>query len=305
MTNAVAIARALGGHRIGQSAYLCRCPVSSHGRGQGDRRPSMKVSDNPGRLDGIDVICFAGCDWREVKAELGARGLLQIAWQRGRRAAKKIDATPQYLPPPEPEPDPRAHELWHASKPIEDTLAERYLREHRRVAGSFPPSLRFIPDALYPPLGVDLPALVAAVARPDGRVVAVQLTYLNNADGSKAKLRVPRRTLGKLGTGAVRLGPVKELLGLAEGAETGLSAQELSGVPCWASIGGFRMARITIPATVREVHIFADADDAGRSAAEAAASQFSRSGIKVIVRRPPDGHNDYNDFVRSKVGRIG
>ncbi len=48
--------------------------------------------------------------------------------------------------------------------------------------------------------------------------------------------------LGSIGNGAVRLGRAGKALGLAEGIETGLSAQQLFEVPVWAALGS-RMDR--------------------------------------------------------------
>lgn len=72
MSSAANIARALGGHRNGEG-FLVRCPVPSHGQGRGDRRPSLSIRDGDDRLL---VRCFAGCDPRDVLAELRRRGLL-------------------------------------------------------------------------------------------------------------------------------------------------------------------------------------------------------------------------------------
>ena len=73
---------------------------------------------------------------------------------------------------------------------------------------------------------------------------------------------------------------------------------ELSGVPCWSSLGGQRLAKITLPPIVREVHVFADDDDAGRLAAELAAGRYSRDRLKVTLRWPPAGCGDWNDALR-------
>ena len=54
--DAQAIAKLLGGRREG-AGYLCHCPVKGHGKGRGDRRPSLGVSDGDKALV---VHCFAG-----------------------------------------------------------------------------------------------------------------------------------------------------------------------------------------------------------------------------------------------------
>jgi hypothetical protein len=69
MTDARAITKALGGKWAGRFG-LARCPVHA------DRDPSLKVKDDPRKDDGTDVHCFAGCDWRDVKAALIQQRLL-------------------------------------------------------------------------------------------------------------------------------------------------------------------------------------------------------------------------------------
>jgi hypothetical protein len=243
------------------------------------------------------VRCFAGCNARDVLDELRCRHLLDDDG-RGRQAAASHETGS--LPPAEPEPNPEALAIWRDAQPIAGTLGERYLREHRGIGCELPPTLRFFPDAVYPRTGHRFPAIVAAVQRPDRAICAVQLTYLRPSDGAKAPLSTPRLTVGKLGKGAIRLAAADEVLGLAEGTESALSAQELTGVPCWATLGGQRLARIGLPTVVGELHIFADDDPAGRLAAEIAAGAYTRAGMRVTLRWPPDGFNDWNDYLRRK-----
>jgi DNA primase len=75
---------------------------------------------------------------------------------------------------------------------------------------------------------------------------------------------------------------------------------ELSGVPTWATLGGLRLGKITVPTGVRELHIFADDDPAGRLAAELAAGRYTRDGLSVRLRWPAEGFADWNDFHRSR-----
>ena len=282
------IASALGGHRSGPG-FLCHCPVPSHGRGKGDKRPSLFIRDGDTRLL---VTCFAGCDRRAVLDELGHRGLLAE-----RIADARAVLTRRARPPePEPAPNPKALGLWRAARPLECTLGEQYLRRHRGLRGPFPPSLRFLQWAG----GVALPAIVAAVSRPDRKIIAVQCSYLQPSDGAKARVPEPRMTTGRLGTGAVRLASAGEVLGIAEGLETALAAMELSGVPCWASLGAQRLDKITVPSVVREIVIFADADETGRPCAARASSRYAREGKRVELRFPPDGCKDWNDALLSQ-----
>ena len=67
-----------------------------------------------------------------------------------------------------------------------------------------------------------------------------------------------------MGAGAVQLAWPDDVLGIAEGIETALSAAQLFGIPTWACLGASRMATVKIPDSVKTVRIFADNDEAGR-----------------------------------------
>ena len=76
MTTARQIVTALSGNWHGSYGTV-RCP--SHK----DANPSLKVSDDPRKDDGIDLHCFAGCDWRDIKDTLQNRGLLNGRQRQG------------------------------------------------------------------------------------------------------------------------------------------------------------------------------------------------------------------------------
>jgi hypothetical protein len=54
--------------------------------------PALKISDAPARLGGVDVHCFAGCDWHAVKTALRDLRLLNDeAWASKPQSLVKID----------------------------------------------------------------------------------------------------------------------------------------------------------------------------------------------------------------------
>jgi putative DNA primase/helicase len=291
MADAASISRALKGTKTGDY-YLVRCPVSTHGKGKGDRRPSLLISDRDD--GGIRANCLAGCDWRDIFDALRRRGLLDDrAPYRDAPPVRRCEAVEHI------EPDPKALALWRSAEPIAGTLAHRYLRA-RGITIDPPPSLRFLPAAEYM-TGIFLPAMVAGLQASDRRVVGAQLTYLDPRGHKKAQVSMPRKTIGKMFDGAVRLGPAGDVLGIAEGVETALAAMELTGIPCWACLGSQRMARVAIPGAVRELHIFADNDDPGRLAAEQTAKAHAHR--RVVMRFPPDGFGDYGDIAADLAKR--
>jgi len=225
---------------------------------------------------GVHYYCFAGCDLGDILDVLRRRGLIDD--RRGKRRDRQLAP----VPPFRQDPDPAALQIWLAAAPAPGSVVESYLR-HRGITLPPPPSLRCGTRQhldRYP-----MPAMIAAVQRPDGKVVAVQSTLLTSA-GRKACVSTSRINTGALGAGAVRLGKATDVLGLAEGVETALSAMQMTNVPMWACLGVSRMHRVELPETVRELHLFGDNDDPGRCAVEGLQALHSgapnKSGISRI-----------------------
>jgi putative DNA primase/helicase len=237
-----------------RGGWLISCPVAGHGKGFGDRSPSLSISDTP---DGRFLAkCHAGCSFEDVIAALEERGLLSDEWR---------DAQPPSTAraPRVHEPSPDALELWHKGLPAKPgSVVQRYLQA-RGITIPVPPSLRGAHDRVA--TSRRRPAfrnvMIAAVQRPeDGMVVSVQRTTLE-LNPLNVPYRIhPNITFGALERGAVRLAAAGKILGIAEGVESGLSAQQLFNVPCWATLG-CRLASIAIPICVKELHVFADNDE--------------------------------------------
>jgi hypothetical protein len=181
-------------------------------------------------------------------------------------------------------------------------LAETYLVKHRGLTPPFPGTLRYSPSVLHPYAGVFMPAMVAAVQAPDGRVIAVQVTYLRDGDGAKVKLRAARWMIGSLGSGAVRLAPASTVLGLAEGTEDALAAMQFSDCPSWATLGAARMHSVAVPDSVVELHGFCDDDEAGRKAARQLATTHQHRR-RIVIHLPPAGFKDWGAVAEASVER--
>src|SRR3546814_3055409 len=86
--------------------------------------------------------------------------------------------------------------------------------------------------------------------------------------------------------GAVRLfDPVEGRLGLAVGIESALAAKALTQIPCWASLGNERFGLVSIPESVRELHLFVDHDAGGELAEERARSAYACASRTIIDRK--------------------
>jgi putative DNA primase/helicase len=178
-------------------------------------------------------------------------------------------------------------------------LAEIYLR--KRSIDICPASLRFNRRT---PLGkgalaVFRPALIAAVMDNSG-LVAVQRTFLDACGRRARDLGEPRRMLGRPGCGAVRLAAATDVLGLAEGVETALSATILLGIPVWAALGSERLAHVAVPPSVTRLTLLPDNDAAGRLAVPLAIKAHAMPGRRIDIDWPWHGLNDWNDALRTE-----
>lgn len=203
---------------------------------------------------------------------------------------------------PTTKPESTGERLYRVSRPLR---ASRYLRS--RGIAEAPCGLRCIASLPYYD-GMDevgrFPAIIAPLTRQDGKVVSVQAIYLDG--GKKANVPVPKKTFTGSGTVsgcAVRLGKWKprDVLGVAEGVETALSAAKLFGHVVWATLSTSGMASFQWPASLKKAVIYADNDAsyAGHAAAWKLAHRMAKAGVEVEVKLPPDVGTDWNDVLRS------
>lgn len=283
-TRAREIVKALGGHWSRKSGMCC-CPAHD------DKTPSLSIGI---AKSAILFHCFAGCTAEEVLAGFKRYGIQPRDLFSGKGGA--LTSAPKAFGP-----DPNALRLWQQSVPIAGTLGERYLNNRSIPVHSS--EFRFLdrtplgrkPDVRF------LPALISAV-RMDIGIVAIQRTFLDSATASKANFFKPKRALGQLGAGAVRLSsPANGRLGLAEGSESALSAQMLFGIPCWATLGNERFGIVAIPDSITELHLFVDADKGGDLALKRGLETYARSGRNIITHRPNSADDDWNDEIRQRM----
>lgn len=261
---------------------MCRCPAHD------DRNPSLSVRLGERRLL---FHCFAGCETGKIIRALSALRLLAPGRPGGGRenAASPAD-------PGQPNRGAAAS-LWAAARPIGRSPAEAYLLRRRLILHAR--DLRYHPRTPYGRglQAVFRPALLAAV-RDESGLVAVHRTFLDPASAGLADLPLPKRALGRLGQGAVRLCPPRDgMLGLAEGIETAMAATLLSGIPCWATLGTERFARVTIPAAITRLILFLDNDPGGRRAERLARKALSSTGVEIEACYPKIAGVDWNDVL--------
>lgn len=235
-------------------------------------------------------------------------------------AAKRVDQhigeavsyTPKGLPTANDETKRQEmRALWERSKPITSTDAAGLYLNSRTGLTKFPSALRFVADERYVEAGKRPsfhPAMVAKVdpsdeAAAQGERPAIHRTYLAH-HGDKADVGTPRKMMGTMPTGAaVRLAPAGEVLGIAEGIETAISAQILFNVPTWAALTADLLEKWTPPACVRSVFIFGDHDASytGQTATFALAKRLTMKGIEIIVHLAPAMGQDWNDVLMCRL----
>jgi hypothetical protein len=268
--SAHAVAQILGGRREGRG-YLCHCPVKTHGKQRGDKRPSLSVNDGD---KGVILHCFAGCDPRDVIAAVnglspGTR--CEIADRPGLNEKPAPKTTSAY-----------ARRLWRSAIGVPGTIGENFLRE-RGLPTTPPASIRFLPSYRYDrnnPRSA-LPCLVAAAQAPTREIVGVQLTFLYPGGRRKADVEYPRRAIGPLGASMLRLAPAAPALGIAEGFEKAWAAQLLFDEPVWATLGADRFGVVNWPGDVTTLTIYADNDSPGLKAARELRAAYPEIAVRI------------------------
>ena len=140
-------------------------------------------------------------------------------------------------------------------------------------------------------------ALVADVVDLAGELVTCHVTYLR--DGRKLIEHEPRKILSPLTDRigcAVRLMPATDVLGIAEGIETALSAAALDAVPVWAALSAALLSRFEPPPGVTTLRVYADRDEAGLSAAQRLQERL-QGRLRVEIRIPSAPAKDWSDVL--------
>lgn len=154
------------------------------------------------------------------------------------------------------------------------------------------------------------PAMMAQILAPDGKhAIGLHRTYLS-ADGTKASVAQPKKTLGEAAHGsAIHLYRVDRdsgataRLGVAEGIETALAARQLFDLPTWATVSAQGMEELEVPGWIKEVWIFADHDRSrtGLKAASALAFRLIQKHHDVRILMPTTVGGDFADIMEGKI----
>jgi putative DNA primase/helicase len=293
--SAAEIAHALGGACRSGAWHRCICPVhQSNGA-------TLALKDGP---RGLIVKCWAGCDPRLVLAELRRLGLLdsdgggavctpdpaEIAQRRAAEERRRQQRIAEAL------------DFWrHETMPVAPgTIVERYWLG-RDLALPVPPTIRASRSWLHHPEGGSRPVMVALVEHVAFGPIGIHRTWLAIDGSIKATFREPRRSLGPVKGGAVRLAPAGKLLMVSEGIETGAAVMTATGSPVWAALSTSGMMSLVLPPLplAATVIILADHDTngAGERAAHVAATRWFAEGRRVRIALPQTSGTDWADVL--------
>lgn len=247
-----------------------------------------------GAGDGVKLVTLLK-DWdfrtaaREVEQAAGVIQVGEIPKQQGE--ADKLE---------------KLRRVWSESKPLQaGDAAMHYLAGRGLKLATVPGCLRLHPGLPYydgDKLLGKFQALIAQVVDVSGQGgLTLHRTYLS--EGKKASVPSPKKLMpGKpINGGAIRLGPVAEWIGIAEGIETALAASQLFNVPVWSCISTAGIESFIPPEGVRTLTIFADNDTnhAGLAAAYPTAHRLAMQGMTVEVCATPMV-GDWLDYLNEK-----
>lgn len=143
------------------------------------------------------------------------------------------------------------------------------------------------------------PALLAAVRDSAGELVTVHVTYLD-PDGNKLTMHEPRKLLsgltGREGCAVPLMRLDGDVMGIAEGIETALSAAFMHTLPVWAALNTSLLQKFEPPEQITKLIIFADRDVAGLDAATKLMQRLQEK-VRLEIRTPQA--KDWNDVLRS------
>lgn len=292
--------------RLGEQAEaVCRYYLPN-GRRQGRYWICGDVMGTPGRSLYVRLSGERAGKWADAAVASEHGDLLDlIALNRGLDFRAALDEARRFLSLPAPmirqvaPPVPTnsseaARRLFAASKPIQGTLAERYLQSRGIVLPADVSVLRFHPRCFHRgPAGREIwPALIAAVTDLDSAITGVHRTWLDPG-GAKAPLDQQRRAMGHLAGNAVRLGVASDVLTAAEGIETALALKTvMPAMPIVAALSAAHLAALILPAGLRRLYVARDNDEAGRFALERLRAR-SRAG-EIDICAPVPRTEDFN-----------
>jgi hypothetical protein len=203
------------------------------------------------------------------------------------------------------------HHLFKVSKGVHGTIAETYLKNHRRIDCTLPSDLRFLSKGTTFTYKGESKILkhdsLAAFARDtQGTIQSVQLTKLNK-NGSRATIQGEK--LPKIHYGSpkgafitVQYAPQSPRVFLAEGLETALSIKMVDVKGTIISVGGIHNLK-NYNDEAKEIVLVCDHDKPGSPASKTIADtkqHYEKKGLSVQTLMPKTLGHDFNDVLKEQ-----
>ena len=298
MTEAQHIVKALCGD-WSNNYGLAPCPICQPG-GRRDQR-GLSVKDASGRT--LLTCHKSGCSALDIFAVLRDSGIVKGQGYSQERLPEEIRRDREAREKQRQRTQRYCDELFAQAVPILGTPAQTYL-ERRGIQARWNKmrnTLRFHPALPHSQTKQKLPGMVARLRSPTGRAMGIHRTYLRTDGSGKAELPGgAKMMLGACSGGAVRFGPDRPVIALAEGIETALSIGVASHLTVWATLStsGLKGLILPPPPIAEIIVIAADHDPAGLAAAENAAARLEADGRAVSIIAPQARGSDFNDVLR-------
>lgn len=267
------VVKRLGGTWHGDYA-MCKCPAHD------DSKPSLSIKQGD---TSILVHCFGNCDGASVMSAI--RNVMGGSIVSHR--AEKIQVTEKH---------DRHTPIWQDSKPIEGTLAERYLKEVRGI-DFIPREVRFHPRC---PQGKSpdtkfLPALIIGIFR-DRSLVAVQRIFLDPATARYTAKMI----LGDLRGGVWPSTFSTDHMAVAEGFETACTFQQITDLEAGTCFGTANFSIFQPPTTIKRITFLPDNDEGGMTAVSKAIPIRQEQEFLTRTKLCPPNFGDWADILKPK-----
>lgn len=210
------------------------------------------------------------------------------------------------------------HHILEHSLPVTENdpvwryLANRGLNPHEICFQA----LRFHPKLLHTHDNVRShhPAMIGLIHDHNENIISLHRTYITSS-GHKASIHPVKKltcsTVPNLtSSGAlIKLRPATSgIVGIAEGIETSLAANELFGIPTWSAINTSILQNAKLPDNIHTVHIFADNDSNSTSNAGFISANKLKDTLvargKNVTLHLPSSSGDFLDALQHIKGLI-
>lgn len=200
-----------------------------------------------------------------------------------------------------------AEQLAKESIPIKGTIAERYLKMHRKIdMENYPSDFRFHPGIYSKLNNKTLPALLVIARDRHHNIQAVQAIYLDKDTVNKidkTQVNLQKQTFGKIAGNTVKIsGTENGRILIAEGPETGLSlAKAFPEATVHITLGKSNFLHVDIPI---KSNITLCLDNDGKAIKEdatifTATKRLADQGHSVRIALPGGtSKQDYNDMIK-------